>query len=1495
MTHKIFSLIITMLTAGFASSQIITFNFNADPYLQVSNNNANITVSDIALSAGTISTNVATGSYFLDEPYIEEGGGWDELTQTDAKYFYITVAANSGYTFDITNISYEAYATSAGPSAIGSAIDNANLFEQDMPAASLVSVNETVSGQLGLTTATIKIQGWTNASRGTTGGGTLRIDNLIIQGGVNKIPTNDTNSELTIGADAEPSAILSTQNDDTNPLQVLDFTFSDAGTSDGLATIINQLTITQGANNTISDWQNAIAGAKLFGPDIASEGLAGTLSANNIVFQSTPLAFIADKGNETYQLKIYLLNDLSLINDNDIFDFELLYGNIVNDGTGSSFGSGTVSSSAVSLTIEASELRFQPLATSTYTNQDFSATVKAIDNNGNLDTDFNTQVTLSLNAGNGNISSVSGLSKSASTGIASWNNLRYDTEEVFSLTATTSGLANNTTNSQSISATTPTSELHDDFEDGDLDGWGNTADWTNSAIEPTNGARSLKHNLSETTGFSYIYHDLAALDLGTKSVVWRFNLKNGDWDPSGANKFWFYLLANENNLNSSTIDGYAVGVNFDGTDDLLKLWKVTDGTTEVALITSRFNWSESDLIGIEIIRSASGRWVLNYYENSSFENAQVAGYATNPDYTFTDYCGLVFSYGTASRAGLLWLDNVSIALDNKPPVVSSVTAIDEITLQIQFSEIIDRISAEDISNYSIENLSSPSTAALNGDETLLTLTFPSAFETNQTYSLTISNIEDVSGNIITSSSYNFKYIPFKTKNLFVINQTEIMLEFTHPLEPGSAEKEANYFVDNGVGQALSATLLNDSIVSLIFSNFSPNVEYLLNITNIKSTKGLELDSENINFSYYPGEPFDLIINELMTDISPSPTVLPPVKYIELYNRSANPMDISGWKLQIGDNPLRNFENYILPANEYLTLCSATDEEKMRTFGNVMGILSESQLKTTGTSLILYNKEGQLIEYLNYSKNWYKNGTKSEGGWSLERIDPENFCSAESNWKASDDYKGGTPGQENSVKANNPDTVPITLLHVNVLSSNKLLLCFSKNLTEATALKTANYQLSSGSKPLFSQFSSTSRSDIILQFEGNFTDAQEQEIRISGLHDFCGNIIKDTSATFTYYQISATEAFASSDKFVRVLFSEEVEINTAQTTANYQASDGIGSPIAAYKHSERKNEVFLEFPIEFTTGNSYTLNIENVTDLNGNSIKPSELSFTYFVPSRNDVIINELLFNPKPESFDFVELYNKATMPVDLSKLSLARRNDAGELESVKQLSEFNKMLEPGVFLAVSTDTARTKLDYPATSFDRFLQIPVLPAYNDNEGTVVLLFGDSIIDEFSYNEDMHFALMSDKEGVSLERIDPLKTTNDADNWHSAAKTAGFATPANQNSQFRKLSEEIDEDIKVEPETFSPNNDGYEDVVFIRYQFNEPGYVANVSIYDGKGRLVKRIANNELLATEGEFSWDGLYTNQSKARIGIYVIYFEVFNLQGVVKKTKKICVLADRLN
>ena len=77
------------------------------------------------------------------------------------------------------------------------------------------------------------------------------------------------------------------------------------------------------------------------------------------------------------------------------------------------------------------------------------------------------------------------------------------------------------------------------------------------------------------------------------------------------------------------------------------------------------------------------------------------------------------------------------------------------------------------------------------------------------------------------------------------------------------------------------------------------------------------------------------------------------------------------------------------------------------------------------------------------------------------------------------------------------------------------------------------------------------------------------------------------------------------------------------------------------------------------------------------------------------------------------------------------------------------------------------------------------------------------------------------------------------------------------------------------------------------------IGNVQIYDSRGRLEKTLLRNELLATSGTFFWDGITddpegTGKMKARIGIYIIYFEAFDTKGNVKKYKKSCVVGGKL-
>ncbi|MEA3451968.1 MAG: gliding motility-associated C-terminal domain-containing protein, partial [Bacteroidota bacterium] len=137
------------------------------------------------------------------------------------------------------------------------------------------------------------------------------------------------------------------------------------------------------------------------------------------------------------------------------------------------------------------------------------------------------------------------------------------------------------------------------------------------------------------------------------------------------------------------------------------------------------------------------------------------------------------------------------------------------------------------------------------------------------------------------------------------------------------------------------------------------------------------------------------------------------------------------------------------------------------------------------------------------------------------------------------------------------------------------------------------------------------------------------------------------------------------------------------------------------------------------------------------------------------------------------------------------------------------------------------------------------------------------------------------------------TQDNANWHSASEDVGFATPAYENSQALEETGEEDAEVYLEPLIFSPDHDGFEDFLTINYRFEKGGYTATIIIYDARGKQIRILQNNSLLATEGFFKWDGLTEEGSKLRPGIYIVYMKAFEPNGTIKVFKKVVTLASK--
>ncbi len=547
--------------------------------------------------------------------------------------------------------------------------------------------------------------------------------------------------------------------------------------------------------------------------------------------------------------------------------------------------------------------------------------------------------------------------------------------------------------------------------------------------------------------------------------------------------------------------------------------------------------------------------------------------------------------------------------------------------------------------------------------------------------------------------------------------------------------------------------------------------------------------------------YDVVIDEILPD--PTPQVgLPNNEWIELKNTTASPINLQGWRIGDAAGQSGAMPNFTLQPDSFVIVCTSGAVPAMSAFGTTISVTGFPSLDNDGDQLFLRAANGRTIHAVAYSISWYQNELKKDGGWTLEMMDTKSPCAGSSNWKASTNPQGGTPGKKNSVDAVNNDQTGPKLKYSYTIDSVTIIAVFDEPLDSLKGATLANYNIDGG-----------------LSF---------------------------TTAT------TLTPLF-----------------NTVQLKLNSHLLPGI----------------------------VYNLSVSNVTDCKNNAIGTGNKTKVGLpaeaVPS--DIVINEILFNPKSNGYDYVEFYNLTNKILDVSKLYAANRNNSGVISSIKQIFPTPFYIFPGDYFVITEDAASLQINYLVQDPDAVITLSSLPSYPDDEGDVILLNGQgAIVDEVKYKDDWHFKLIDNAEGVSLERIDPAGASQDAVNWHSAASTMGYGTPGYKNSQYRQ-TQLIDAAIEITPQIFSPDNDGHDDIAAIQYKLTEPGYVANITIFDAQGRPIRYLVKNGTLGLSGQWNWDGLDEKGNKLPIGIYVIYTEIFNLQGKKQHFKNTVVLARKLN
>ncbi|NBP30199.1 MAG: hypothetical protein EBV23_11615, partial [Flavobacteriia bacterium] len=593
-----------------------------------------------------------------------------------------------------------------------------------------------------------------------------------------------------------------------------------------------------------------------------------------------------------------------------------------------------------------------------------------------------------------------------------------------------------------------------------------------------------------------------------------------------------------------------------------------------------------------------------------------------------------------------------------------------------------------------------------------------------------------------------------------ISAVQIDVLFDESITLATAQNIVNYsfnpsltlsnLAQDGVNTALVHGTLSTPLVN--------GTNYSATANGITDLSGNTSGATSANFQYLVSDSAvkgDLIITEFFPD--PSPVIgLPAVEYVEIYNASAGKIfNLSGYRITDGPSNGLITGGWILPG-EYKVL-TATANIPLFTNTTALGVTSFPSLNNAGDTVMLKNPSDIPLDLVVYTDAWYKDPIKQDGGFSLELINPNDPCSDENNWTASNDASGGTPGLVNSVYDLTPDTQAPSISLMVASAPNYLQIWFDEGM-DSSSLVNALYQFSPALTPNMIYANGTFTNTVILQFVENFLVGQ----------------------------FALTET-----------------------------------------------------------------------------------------PLAGEIIVNEILQNPYNGGQDWIELYNNSNKIFNLKNLQLANF-DNDTIANFKTVNG-NFMLKPGAFAVLGKDSSFVKQNYPFHGVGTFVYAE-LPSYNNDSGSVYVFNENQILlDLVEYSNEWQFPLLDDVDGVSLERLDPNGLSSDGMNWHSAAEAVKFGTPGLKNSQYLPVT--VNGSFSLESDLFSPDMDGYLDVMQATYSMSQPSCLGTVTIYDERGRLIRTLFKNQLLGSNGNFSWNGVKDDQTKASIGVYVIVFEAFSLDG----------------
>ena len=743
--------------------------------------------------------------------------------------------------------------------------------------------------------------------------------------------------------------------------------------------------------------------------------------------------------------------------------------------------------------------------------------------------------------------------------------------------------------------------------------------------------------------------------------------------------------------------------------------------------------------------------------------------------------------------------------------------------------------------------------------------------------------------------------------------------------------------------------VGDSVIISFNQNLTIENDEVIIIAKIIYNEDEEISNNTFYKSVKPGyEPYSLVINEIMNYPQTG-----DVEWIELYNRTAKPINLNNWKVAdilasptsvtIYDNR-KNIE-----ANDFLII--AKDSLIFNQYNldrSKVIVTAFPNLNNDADGVVIKDSYGNTIDSIFYKHTWL-----IQKGYSLERVSTDYLQNDSTNWKPSKDNLQATPLRINS---NSQKNIDLVIASINSIPSNPTInseINLSVKIKNIGVLPSKNGKivldiLNKEQTPIQIDFNTINGNDSLV--------IQTDKILITDSLQIKATIIStdEDESTNNSYEITLYSGQQRHIMLItEIMFNpnteepEWIEIyNTSETQLNLK--DWSICDLSSINSPKRIANEFVINPKEFvvavndtnfiSTNSKLIVNLPSlgntedaviIKDIRGNtidsvyylgawgydkgvSIERFDLKnfindSTNWFPSIN---INgatpgfqNSVSTAKVSDFNSVIINEIMYEPDSDNSEFIEIFNKSDEYINIggwqiidengtsTKVIPFEKELAPNSYFTVAADSSFIhNYSFPHES-NYFINKKDRLSLSNNGEKIHLkdMFGN-IIDSLTFSSSFHNSTIRLTKNKSLERINPNVSSSDRYNWSTSVNPFG-ATPSSENSIFT-IGNEVHSKIEITPNPFSPDGDGFEDFSIISYNLNSKVAQLRIRVFDSKGRLVRTILNNQSSGGSGSFVFDGLNEDGKPLKIGIYILLIEALDsFKGTIEVFKEAIVVA----